>query len=56
MEVSLYCCYSINVRNYLQEHGIKYKIVAENPNTHKIFWVFVRDEKLDHLLSCWSAK
>ena len=51
MEVSLYCCYSIDVRNYLSKNGLRYKIVAENPNSHKIFWAYVRDKMLDKLLS-----
>lgn len=55
MDVSLYCCYSVDVRNFLKNNGVRYKIVAENPNSHKIFWVYVRDEKLDRLLNEWSA-
>ena len=55
MDVSLYCCYSVNVRDFLKSNGVRYKIVAENPNSHKIFWVYVRDEKLDKLLNEWSA-
>lgn len=55
MEVSLYCCYSIDLRNYLKSNGLKYKLVAQNPNSKNIFWVYVRDEKLDSLLSKWSA-
>lgn len=55
MGIGLYCCYSMDVRNYLNDNGVRYKIVAENPNSHKIFWVYVRDEKLDRLLTKWSA-
>lgn len=55
MEVSLYCCYSIDLRNYLKSNGVKYKLVAQNPNSKNIFWVYVRDERLDDLLSKWSA-
>lgn len=55
MDVSLYCCYSVDVRNFLKSNDVRYKIVAENPNSHKIFWVYVRDEKLDKLLNEWSA-
>ncbi len=56
MEVSLYCCYSLALRNFLNENNIKYKIVAQNPNTQAIFWVYVRDEKLNKALNEWSEK
>ena len=56
MGVSLYCCYSLKVRDYLRENGLRYELVAENPTSHKIFWVYVRSEKLDKLLAEWSIK
>ncbi len=56
MKTSLYCCYSLKVREYLKENGVKYEIVAENPNSHNIFWVYIRNQKLDQLLKLWSAK
>lgn len=55
MDIRLYCCYSLPLRNYLIENGLRYKIVAKNPNTLKDFWVFVRDKKLDILLNDWTA-
>ena len=51
----LYCCYSINLRNYLYENGLKYELVAKNPNSDNLFWVFIKNEKLDKLLNEWSA-
>ena len=56
MDVNLYCCYSINLRNYLKENGLRYKLAALNPNSKELFWVYVKDEKLDELLTKWSAK
>lgn len=56
MDVSLYCCYSIDLRDYLKSNGIRYKIVAQNPNTQNIFWVYVRNEELDIYLNKWSAR
>lgn len=52
----LYCCYSLNLRNFLFQHGIRYEIVAKNPNSDKLFWVYVKNEKLDDLLNKWTAK
>lgn len=56
MNVELYCCYSLNLRKYLQDNGVNYRLCALNPNSHKMFWVFVKDEKLNKLLDAWTAK
>lgn len=55
MDFELYCCYSLPLRNYLYKNGMKYKLVALNPNSKKMFWVYVKNEKLDRLLNEWSA-
>ena len=52
----LYCCYSINLRNYLYQHGLRYELAALNPNSKKLFWVYIKTEKLDKLLTEWSTK
>ena len=53
--VELYCCYSLNLREFLYNNGVRYKLAALNPNSKSLFWVYVKDEKLDELLSEWSA-
>ena len=50
----LYCCYSLNLREFLYNNGVRYKLAALNPNRKSLFWVYVKDEKLDKLLSEWS--
>lgn len=52
--VELYCCYSLNLRNFLNENDMRYKIAALNPNSKSLFWVYIKDEKLDKLLNEWS--
>lgn len=52
----LYCCYSLNLRNFLYENGLRYELAAKNPNSDKLFWVYFKDEKLDKLLTEWSTK
>lgn len=52
----LYCCYSLNLRNFLYKHGLKYELAALNPNSHKLFWVYIKTEKLDGLLNEWSTQ
>ena len=55
MDVELYCCYSLPLRNFLYENGLRYKLAALNPNSQKLFWVYVKDKKLNNLLDRWSA-
>lgn len=54
-DVELYCCYSLNLRNYLFDNGMRYKLAALNPNSKSLFWIYVKNEKLDQLLNKWSA-
>lgn len=56
MDVELYCCYSLNLRNYLYSNGLRYKLAALNPNSNELFWVYVKDKKLDELLTKWSSE
>ena len=53
--VELYCCYSLNLREFLYSKGVRYKLAALNPNSKSLFWVYVKNEKLDKLLSEWSV-
>lgn len=53
--IELYCCYSLNLREFLYNNGVRYKLAALNPNSKSLFWVYVKDEKLDKLLTEWSA-
>ena len=55
-DVQLYTCYSLNLRNYLYDNGLKYKLAARNPNSNKLFWVYVKNEKLDELLVKWGTR
>ena len=52
----LYCCYSLNLRDYLYENGLRYELAALNPNSQKLFWIYIKTEKLDELLTRWSTK
>lgn len=50
----LYCCYSLPLRKYLYENGVEYELAALNPNSKSLFWVYIKTEKLDRLLTEWS--
>lgn len=52
--MKLYCCYSINLRDFLFANGLRYELAALNPNSKKLFWVYIKNEKLDELLTRWS--
>ena len=52
----LYCCYSLNLRNYLYSNGLAYELAALNPNSQKLFWIYIKTKKLDELLTRWSAR
>lgn len=54
-DVNLYCCYSLNLREFLYKNGMRYKLAALNPNSKSLFWVYVKDENLDKLLNEWIA-
>ena len=54
-DVKLYCCYSLNLREFLYQNGVRYELAALNPNSKSLFWVYVKNEKLDRLLNEWSA-
>ena len=55
MNVELYFCYSLNLRNFLYKNGLRYKLAALNPNSNELFWVYIKDKKLDELLTEWSS-
>lgn len=54
-DIELYCCYSLNLREFLYNNGVRYKLAALNPNSKSLFWVYIKNDKLDKLLSEWSA-
>ena len=53
-DVNLYCCYSLNLRKFLYENGLRYKLAALNPNSKSLFWVYIKTNELDKLLDEWS--
>lgn len=51
---TIYCCYSVRLRDYLYNHGVKYEICALNPNSKNMFWAYAKTEQLDKLLQKWT--
>lgn len=52
----IYCCFSLNLKNYLSENGVRYELEAMSKSTHKTFWLYIIDNKLNQLLKEWTAK
>lgn len=52
----LFPCYSIPLRDFLTSCGVRYELVGLHPETHKMFWVYIKDEKLNKLTSKWSKE
>ena len=52
----LYCCFSVPLRDYLSENGIRYDMCALNEKTHKTMWIYIRTDKLNNLLKTWSLR
>lgn len=52
----IYCCYSLNLRKFLELNGVKYELCALNPNSKNMFWVYIKNDKLNNLLTKWTAK
>lgn len=50
----LYCCYSVPLRNYLSNNGIRYEICAKNPNSNILMWIYIRTDVLNQYLKKWS--
>lgn len=55
-KTSLFPCYSVPFRDFLFSKGIRYELVGLNPNTKKMFWVYLRTTELDNYAQEWSLK
>ena len=53
-ESKLMPCYSVPMRDFLATKGIRYELVGLHTKSHAMFWVYIKDEKLDKALTEWS--
>ena len=42
------------MREFLTKKGIAYQLVGLNPNTKKMFWLYIKDEEFINALKEWS--
>lgn len=54
MKNKIFCCYSIELRNYLLSNNFKYEVVGLNPTSKKMFWGFFKSNQLHKILKEWS--
>ena len=54
MKNKIFCCYSLELRNYLLKKSFKYEVVGLNPTSKKMFWGFVKNKQLNEALEKWS--
>ena len=52
----IYCCYSLELRNFFTKHGVRYEVVGLNPNNNQMFWAYIRTDKLNNILNLWTVK
>lgn len=54
MKNKIFCCYSIELRNYLLSNNFRYEVVGLNPTSKKMFWGFFKSNQLHKTLKEWS--
>ena len=47
-------CYSMNLKKFLMDSGLRYEWVGTNPKTNTQYFKFKRCKRLDLLLNEWS--
>lgn len=51
---SVYRCYSTTMKNYLEQKGIRYFLVANDIVTNKKFYAFEKTEAFMNVLQQWQ--
>lgn len=51
----IYRCYSVNLKEFLTNHNIRYFLVALDSKTHRTFWVYEKTKEFNCLLQEWIA-
>lgn len=54
MDSKLFPCYSIPLRDYLKTQDIRYELVGLHPESKNMFWIYVKDGKLNSCLKKWK--
>ena len=49
----VYRCYSVNLKQFMSKHNIRYFLVALDSVTHRTFWAYEKTERFITLLQEW---
>lgn len=52
----IFPCYSVAMRDFFISKGIRYELVGLHPDTHNMFWIFIKDQKLIKAMEEWAKK
>lgn len=52
----LFPCYSVPMRDFFYSKGIRYELVGLHPETKLMFWVYVKNSKLQKAMDEWKQK
>lgn len=47
-------CFSVPLKNYLLSNDVKYELVALDTKSKNTFWLFVKTDKFQTVLSQWK--
>lgn len=54
-EIKVFPCYSVPLMEYItKQKNIKYVLIGLHPETHKKFWLFIKDKQLNNILTEWK--
>ena len=51
----IYRCYSVNLKDFMSQHNIRYFLVALDSKTFRTFWVYEKTPMFNALLDIWIS-
>lgn len=49
----IYRCYSVNLMQFLSQHGERYILIAKDIKSNRQFWAYVKTDNFNVLLQQW---
>ena len=50
----IYRCYSVNLMQFLSQHGVRYILIAKDIKSNRQFWAYVKTDSFNVLLQQWT--
>lgn len=51
-----YKCYSYNLKNFINAHGVYSVSSGVNPKTNNVYHIFMLNDELSKILTAWTRK